>query len=79
MNSRRNKETNQPQKTIHSSSPTWYFSCISLTETENSVIVQLRVLNRRLRKAENNSSSLMQASLSNLCINYIKNIKNNES
>ena len=31
-------------------------------ETENSVIVQLRVLNRRLRKAENNSSSEMQAS-----------------
>jgi hypothetical protein len=35
-------------------------------ETENSVIVQLRVLNRRLRKAENSSSSLMQASCSNL-------------
>ena len=35
-------------------------------ETENSVIVQLRVLNRRLRKAENNSSSVMQASRSSL-------------
>lgn len=40
------------------------FSWISLIETENSVIAQLRVLNRRLRKAENNSSSPMQASRS---------------
>jgi len=47
---------------------TWYFSCISLTETENSVMVQLSVLNSRFRKDENNPSSLMQASLSNLCI-----------
>lgn len=38
-------------------------------ETENSVIVQLRVLNKRLRKAENRSLSLMQASRSNLFIN----------
>ena len=45
---------------------TWYFSCISRMETENSVIVQLSVLNRRLRKVENNSSSLMQASRSSL-------------
>lgn len=43
---------------------TLYFSWISLIETENSVIAQLRVLNRRLRKAENNSSSPMQASRS---------------
>lgn len=43
-------------------------------ETENSVIVQLRVLNRRLRKAENRSLSLMQASRSNL----FKNEKNSQ-
>jgi len=52
------------EKCIH----TWYFSCISRTETENSVMVQLSVLNSRFRKDENNPSSLMQASLSNLCI-----------
>lgn len=45
---------------------TWYFSCISRTETENSVIVQLRVLNKRLRKAENNPSLLAHASPNNL-------------
>jgi len=31
-------------------------------------MVQLSVLNSRFRKDENNPSSLMQASLSNLCI-----------
>lgn len=40
---------------------TWFFSCISQTETENSVIVQLRVLNNRLRNAENSISLLIQA------------------
>lgn len=54
---------------------TWYFSCISLTETENSVMVQLSVLNSRFRKAENNPSSFMQASASNL---YSKSNGKNE-
>lgn len=36
-------------------------------ETENSVIAQLRVLKRRLRNDENNSSSLIQASRSKFC------------
>jgi len=49
-------------KMIQAYNLTWYFSCISRTETENSVMVQLSVLNRRLRKVESNSPSLIQAS-----------------
>jgi hypothetical protein len=48
-------------------------------ETENSVIVQLRVLNRRLRKAENSSLSLMQASCSNLFMDEEANGKKKKS
>lgn len=55
---------------------TWFFSCISRIDTENSVIVQLKVLNKRFRKAANSSSSSAHTSRNNLFISWTCTMKN---